>query len=183
MEPNLRLYPNKHITKNGQLFSLGENNKWKELSVRVHPITGYRQFIFRNKGELVGRYAHHLVLEAHCRPKKRGEFAVFKNRDKTDIRIENLQWLSKKEYEKRQIKNIKNWWKQVISAKILRPVPLNIGEKHHHAKLTNAQAVNIFNSQKNKSLLSRKFNVSRDTITRIKKRKSWKRATRNCQNS
>ena len=45
--------------------------------------------------------------------------------------------------------------------------PLNIGEKHHHAKLTNAQAVSIFNSRENKSLLSRKYNVSRFTITAL----------------
>jgi hypothetical protein len=53
----------------------------------------------------------------------------------------------------------------------------NYSETHNFAKLTNRQAIEIFQSSLSAKFLSSKFNVSRTTITRIKRGQIWNRVT------
>lgn len=50
------------------------------------------------------------------------------------------------------------------------------GTEHHSSKLTDEQALEIFNSQGTKSLteLSKQFNISKNTVSKIWKKESWK---------
>jgi hypothetical protein len=51
------------------------------------------------------------------------------------------------------------------------------GEHNHKSKLTEEQVINIINSDKSSSKLSKEYNVSRTHILRIKNKESWKHLT------
>ena len=54
---------------------------------------------------------------------------------------------------------------------------LPFGEKHHKATLTEDQVRYIYSSPKTGRALAKEFNVSGNTISRIKNRITWKEAT------
>jgi hypothetical protein len=69
----------------------------KEFEVKVSFINGYQNLPLKQKSnkKSTSRYVHKLVAE-HFLEQKDGIFVIHLNYDKTDNRVENLKWATKK---------------------------------------------------------------------------------------
>lgn len=85
-----------------------------------------------------------------------------KNGFKWDCSLSNLEWATESE-----------------NGIHSRDLGLNTGrgETHFKAKLNDKQVLEIFESNENNSVLADKFSVSKDTISGIKRGKSWRHIT------
>jgi len=102
-----------------------------------------------------------LILMAFDRIPNSNEFACHNNSDPSDNRIENLRWGTQKD-------NMKD---RIARGKYL------CGENHFMTKLTNNQVLEIYNSDELGTDLAKIFNVSTNTISRIRNGKLWKNLT------
>lgn len=80
-----------------------------------------------------------------------------KNGDKTDNRLENLEYCTGKENAQHSVKVLKK----------------NIGQLNGRAKLTNEQAKEILESQETATQLAEKFGISRKHVADLKRGKYW----------
>ena len=79
----------------------------------------------------------------------------------------NLAWGTKKENEDDKLKHGTHG----------SQLHINAGEKHGSAKLTNEQARQIYNSDKNGVLLADEYQITRATVSKIKTGRTWQHAT------
>ena len=61
--------------------------------------------------------------------------------------------------------------------KCCNPAHLRFGEKHHAAKLTDAQALAIFKDSRPQNVLAQEYGVSQVAISSIKRGDTWRRVT------
>jgi len=78
----------------------------KEFLVTKSFINGYQNLPLKQKrnGKSTSRYVHKLVAE-HFLERKDGLYVIHLNYDKTDNRLENLKWATKREKEIHQSTN------------------------------------------------------------------------------
>lgn len=137
----------------------------KEFLVKQYYINGYQNLPVRQKknGKQTSRYVHKLVAE-HFSERNDGIYVIHLNYDKTDNRVENLKWATKREKELHQFNNPN--WKEVI-------------EKRNRSigKLTEGKVRIIKRQLKNKrtriKMIAKRFGVSDTQIHRIKKGENW----------
>jgi hypothetical protein len=80
------------------------------------------------------------------------------NGNKTDNRVENLEWCTRSENQKHSIQ---------IGLRTTK------GEKNSQSKLNEQDVLYIRNSKEKGSILAKKFNISNPTICDIRKYRSW----------
>ncbi len=138
----------------------------KESIVKKYFINGYQNLPLKQKhnGKKTSRYIHKLVAE-HFLEKNDGICAIHLNYDKTDNRVENLKWATKREKEIHQFSNpeFKN---------IVRKMPSN-------AKLTETKVkfikrkINDPNRRTRLKMIAKQFGISEMQLYRIKIGENW----------
>ena len=150
------------ISNYGRIINLKTD---KEFLVKKYYINGYQNLPLKQKenGKQTSRYVHKLVAE-HFLEKNDGVCVIHLNYDKTDNRVENLKWATKREKELHQFNN--PTWEAVVKKR---------GEKI--GKLTKGKVKIIKRQLQNKnnrlSMIAKRFGVSDMQIHRIKTGENW----------
>ena len=157
-------FPDYFIDKVGNIYSL-KNPRFhrnKEGLHRIKPISsfGYKRVNIYKNGKGSYRRIHCLMLETFIGPRPKGMCARHLNDIRDDNRIENLKWGTASENYNDAIKNKK----------------IKLGEDRPNSKLTNKQVIEIRKLKDKFTYLeiSKKYNVSKATITHIMTRRNWK---------
>ncbi|WP_040253137.1 HNH endonuclease [Psychroserpens mesophilus] len=138
----------------------------KEFLVKKYFINGYQNLPVRQKknGKMTSRYVHKLVAE-HFLDKKDGICVIHLNYDKTDNRVENLKWATKREKEVHQFSNpeFKN---------IVRKKPSNTKLTETRVRLIKRK-INDPNRRTRMKMIAKQFGVSETQLYRIKTGENW----------
>ncbi len=137
----------------------------KEFLVKKYYINGYQNLPLRQRvnGKATSRYVHKLVAQ-HFLNQEDGEFVIHLNYDKTDNRVQNLKWATKKEKEEHQYNN---------------PIYKNAERKRTYAKLDEAKVrllkrkINDPNRKTRMKMLAKRFGISEMQLYRIKSGENW----------
>ncbi|MDO1500173.1 NUMOD4 domain-containing protein [Winogradskyella maritima] len=137
----------------------------QEVLVKKTYINGYQNLPLKQKrnGKLTSRYVHKLLAE-HFLEKNDGVCVIHLNYDKTDNRIENLKWATKREKELHQFNNPS--WEQVVEKRGKKIGKLNEGK----VKIIKRQ---LKNNKTRISMIAKRFGVSDTQIHRIKRGENW----------
>jgi hypothetical protein len=137
------------VSSRGRVWS-NRSNKIMSLSVAN---TGYHQV------NLAGRIRHvqRLVLEAFVGPCPIGHEACHGNGFKTDNRLENLRWDTRRGN----------------MADASRHGTTNRGERNHSSKLTREQVLTIRAASGTQREIAARFGVSREQVRDIRSGKRW----------
>lgn len=141
----------------------------KEFLVKEYFINGYQNLPVKQKrnGKSTSRYVHKLVAE-HFLEQNDGIYVIHLNYDKTDNRVENLKWATKREKEIHQFNNPN--WEKVVQKRGKKIGKLNEGK----VKIIKRQLKN----EKNRiNMIAKRFGVSDTQIHRIKKGENWSLVT------
>ena len=148
------------ISPTGDIFSL-KRIRWLCPYKDSH---GYFQVsLFKDK-KRTDKLVHHLVLEMYGQPRRKGQVTRHLNGNKTDNRIENLQWGTYQENSNDMGKHGR--------------IPNRIGILNPRAKLTEKEVKTIrklyIQPKVSLGFLARKFNMSLYAIWAIVRRRTWK---------
>lgn len=137
----------------------------KEFLVKKYYINGYQNLPLKQEknGKQTSRYVHKLVAE-HFIEKNEGVCVIHLNYDKTDNRIENLKWATKREKELHQFNNPN--WEGIVKERNKKIGKLNEGR----VKIIKRQ---LKNNRTRINLIAKRFGVSDTQIHRIKKGENW----------
>lgn len=138
----------------------------KEFLVKEYFINGYQNLPLKQKknGKQTSRYIHKLVAE-HFLDKKDGVCVIHLNYNKTNNRVENLKWATKREKELHQFSN-----PEYINK--VKKVPTN-------AKLTETEVkriklmINRPNRRTRLKIIAKQFGISEMQLYRIKTGENW----------
>lgn len=141
----------------------------KEFLVTESFINGYQNLPLKQKknGKSTSRYVHKLVAE-HFLEKNDGIYVIHLNYDKTDNRVENLKWATKREKELHQFNNPK--WEAIVKKRSKNIGKLNEGK----VKIIKRQ---LRNNRTRIKMIAKRFGVSDTQILRIKKGENWSSVT------
>lgn len=140
-----------------------------EFLIKKYFINGYQNLPLKQKrnGKQTSRYVHKLIAE-HFLEKKDGICVIHLNYDKTDNRIENLKWATKREKELHQFNN-PNW------EGIVKKRSKNIGKlSEGKVKIIKRQ---LKNNRTRINMIAKRFGVSATQINRIKTGENWSSVT------
>ena len=137
----------------------------KEVLVKVSFINGYQNLPVRQKhnGKSTSRYVHKLVAQ-HFLEQNDGVHVIHINYDKTDNRLENLKWATKREKELHQFSN---------------PEHINRPRRITYSKLTEAKVmlikrkINDPNRRTRLKMIAKQFGISEMQLHRIKTGENW----------
>ena len=148
----------------GRIKSLSRiENGFTERILNPVTIRGYRYIGLSTKGKTKLVRVHRLVA-IHFIPNPVNKPTVnHKNGIKYDNRVDNLEWATCGENNKHAI--------DTGLKKVLK------GESVNNAMLSNAQALEIFNSKEDNNILSSQYNVSVGQIRAIKRGSRWSSIT------
>jgi len=125
---------------------------------------GYCQVNLHRDGKAKKMSVHALVLEAFAKPRPRGREANHKNGNKSDNRIQNLEWVTPKENVRHAIDKLGR--------------PSTPGESNVVSKLVKEQVIEIrrlyLTGNHTQTELSSLFGVCRSAISHIVTRRNWK---------
>lgn len=151
------------ISTYGRIINCKSEN---EFIAHKNFINGYETLplIQKKNGKSTSRYVHKLVAE-HFLDKNNGVCVIHLNYDKTDNRIENLKWATKREKEIHQFSN------PTFKNKVRR--------KPSNAKLTETQVmflkrkINDPNRRTRLKMIAKQFGISEMQLYRIKTGENW----------
>lgn len=137
----------------------------KEFLVKESFINGYRNLpvIQKRNGKSTSRYVHKLVAQ-HFLEQNDGIYVIHLNYDKTDNRVENLKWATKREKEVHQFSN---------------PEYKNKPRKRTYSKLTETRVklikrkINDPNRKTRLKMIAKQFGISEMQLYRIKTGENW----------
>jgi hypothetical protein len=153
-------FENYEVDELGQVWSLPKKTRKGTRLIKAlrHPKTGYMYLDLCKNGNVKKFTVHRLVALAYLPNPENKPQVNHINGDKTDNRLENLEWCTRSENQKHSIDI------GLRSAK---------GVKNSQCKLTEQDVLYIRNSKENGSILAKKFNISHPTICDIRKGRSW----------
>lgn len=138
-----------------------ELRKGKILS-KVTDIRGYHKVVMRIDGKPKKVTVHKLVSLAFI-PNEHNKPAINHiDGDKTNNRVSNLEWVTNKE-------NTHHAWDNGLMS--------NFGVNHAMSVLSEAQVLEIYNSDGFMKDIGKKYGVSAQTVSSIKKGKTWNHIT------
>lgn len=137
----------------------------KEVLVNESYVNGYQvlRLKLKEKRKWTSRYVHKLVAE-HFLSKNDGVFVIHLDYKKTNNRVENLKWATKKEKEEHQFSN---------------PEYKNTPRKRTYSKLTETKVklikrkINDPNRRTRLKIIARQFGISEMQLYRIKTGENW----------
>ncbi len=141
-----------------------------EVLVKCYYINGYQNLPLKQKrnGKQTSRYVHKLVAQ-HFLEQNDGIYVIHLDYDKTNNRVENLKWATKREKELHQFSN---------------PQFKNIKKKKpSHAKLTETKVkllkrkINDPNRRTRLKMIAKQFGISEMQLYRIKTGENWGEVT------
>lgn len=148
------------ISNAGLIFSI-KRNHWLNPYKDSH---GYFQVSLYKDNKRTDKLIHHLVLEMYGEPRQEAQVTRHLNGNKTDNRIENLQWGT-------YLENVTDMRKH-------GQMPNHKGESNGQAKLTRKKVKTIRKLYADPKIslwsLARKFNMSLYAIWAIVTRRTWK---------
>lgn len=141
----------------------------EEFLVKKSFINGYQNLPLKQKQnkKSTSRYVHKLVAE-HFLQQNDGIYVIHLNYDKTDNRVENLKWATKKEKENHQFSN---------------PEYKNKPRKRTYSKLTETKVklikrkINDPNRRTRLKMIAKQFGISEMQLYRIKSGENWSSVT------
>ena len=141
----------------------------KEVLVKKSFINGYQNLPLKQKqnGKSTSRYVHKLVAQ-HFLEQNDKVYVIHLNYDKTDNRVENLKWASKREKELHQFSNPN--WEKIVENRSKKIGKLNEGK----VKIIKRQ---LKNKRTRINMIAKRFGVSDTQIHRIKKGENWSSVT------
>ena len=158
-------YPGYFANKEGDILGKRGN----KLKKRINKY-GYETVSMWKQGKNLTKLVHRLVASCFIYNKDVTKNQIDHiNGVKHDNRVENLEWVTNRENQKRAIE--------------LGLVKHRKGESHHQSKLSEEDVRNIFLSFKTHTELSKKYNISISNIRDIRYGKIWKETTKNLDNS
>ena len=141
----------------------------KEFLIKKSFINGYQNLPLKQQknGKSTSRYVHKLVAE-HFLEKNDGIYVIHLNYDKTDNRVENLKWATKREKELHQFSNPN--WEKVVEKRSRKTGKLSEGK----VKIIKRQ---LKNNRTRINMIAKRFGVSDTQIHRIKRGENWSSVT------
>lgn len=138
----------------------------EEKLVNKYYINGYQNLPLKQKqnGKGTSRYVHKLVAEHFLEKKEGDQFVIHLNYDKTDNKVANLKWATKKEKEVHQFSN---------------PIYLTKPRKVCYSKLSEAKVklikrkINDPNRRTRMKMIAKQFGISEMQLYRIKSGENW----------
>jgi transposase len=163
----IKEYPDYSITRDGKIYRMTfrNRNSYKEteprlLKNKLDKAHGYVLVQLCKNGEIHTEFLHKLLLETFIGKCPEGKESSHINGIRSDNRIENLCWETRKENHARKHQH----------------GTAQFGEKNPFVKLSEADVKEIWemlsNGKKQRDIAN-KFNVHESTISAIKHRKSW----------
>lgn len=137
----------------------------KEFLIKKYFSNGYQHISLRQKknGKTTVRYVHKLVGEHFIEKHEDAVYVIHLNYDKTDNRIENLKWATKREKEIHQFSNPK----------------YKTTRRRTNAKLTESKVklikrkINDPNRRTRLKMIAKQFGISEMQLYRIKVGENW----------
>ena len=142
--------------------SIGRKVKARELKLRLNPHNGYLNTSLYKDGKMLMCTIHRLVAETFIPNPENKRTVNHKNGDKTDNRVDNLEWVTHSENNKHAYDNGLK-------------VPTK-GEQHGRAKLTEAKVREIRDRYDNgcpQYKLAEEYGVSQRHISMIIRGERW----------
>ncbi len=126
-------------------------------------INGYQNLpVKQNSGKGTSRYVHKLVAQ-HFLDQNDGVYVIHLNYDKTDNRVMNLKWATKKEKEQHQFSNPKyNSVRRITNSKLSEGRVRMIKKK-----------LNDPNRKTRMKMIAKQFGISEMQLYRIKSGENW----------
>jgi hypothetical protein len=153
-------------TKTGEIYS---HHRFEPFALKqTRHVQGYKQVNLKTEKGFRTRLVHVLVLEAWVGPRPEGMVTNHKNGDKTDNRLENLEYVT-------QTENMKHSYAMGLSPK----PPTRYGEDLKHlAKMTTEKVLALrAETDREPGYLERfavKYGITAATVSKILLRQTWK---------
>lgn len=152
------------VYDNGDVFDISLNR----FKSKIKHYKGYIKYSFTINGKDKKLFAHRIVLETFCPVENMENLQVNHiDGDKTNNNLSNLEWCTQSENQKHAFKN------GLLSRS---------GVKNSQAKLNESQVIEIANMLKNHvsyNTISKIFNISKSTISKIRSKSLWKDVLKN----
>jgi len=141
----------------------------KPFLVKQSYINGYQNLPLKQKlnGKSTSRYVHKLVAQ-HFLEQNDGIYVIHLNYDKTDNKLENLKWATKREKELHQFSHPD--WEGIVKERGKKIGKLTEGK----VKIIKRQ---LKNNRTRISMIAKRFGVSDTQILRIKRGENWASVT------
>lgn len=153
-------YPNYEVSNYGKVYN---KKTGSEIKTNYCEPTGYYNLSLCNNGLRKTHMIHRIVLMTFIENKQNKEQVNHINGDKSDNRLDNLEWATRSENQKHAIRL------GLRSA---------AGVKNSQAKLNDIIALEIFNSNLKGRMIARQYNISVSTVSQIKNGKIWTHTTK-----